>query len=78
MSFLAEIFWVESSWAEWFIGPKNANWLKNILKTYQYFMTVFSKNVDFKHKLECEGIASNFRIVFSHINKHPHRIYPLF
>jgi hypothetical protein len=26
MSFLAEKFWAEKNWAEWLIGPKNANW----------------------------------------------------
>jgi hypothetical protein len=28
------------------------------LKKFQYLLFVFSKNVDFKHKIECESIAS--------------------
>jgi hypothetical protein len=40
--------------------------------------TVFSKYVDFKHKIECESIANYLRIVFSHISKHLHRIYTFF
>jgi hypothetical protein len=52
MSFLAEKFGpkiigpnrVEPKikWAEWLIGPKNANWPKNILTKLQFFVTVSS------------------------------------
>jgi hypothetical protein len=37
MSFLAEKFWAEKNWAEWLIGPKNANWPKNILMKFDRF-----------------------------------------
>jgi hypothetical protein len=37
MSFLAEFFGPKIKWAEWLIGPKNANWPKNILAKFYRF-----------------------------------------
>jgi restriction endonuclease len=52
------------------------DWAEKCKLAEKYFkeISVFRKNVDFKHEIECESIASYFRIVFSHISKHLQKI----
>jgi hypothetical protein len=65
-------------WAEWLIGPKNTNWLKNISSKLQSLVIVFSRKVYFKYKNELKNIVIYFRMDFSHISRIGFRIFPLF
>jgi hypothetical protein len=68
MSFFAKNFWAEKSWAENQMG-RMVDWAEKCKlaekKIWIIFADRFSKNVDFKHKIECQSIASYFIIVFS-------------
>ena len=54
------------------------DWAEKYFIEISIFVIVFGINVDYKRKKRIKKIVIHFKIIFSHISKYLHMIYPFF